>query len=243
MSIIIGSARSDENKKYSGGRPGDQRQKSNTNDRAGEVSMQEMYKHKLGWDVLRPTNPNVANLLAEAMIIGCNNPNIGYAQDTNSGVVSNGVLSKKPTNADCGTLVRACCKYAGFDPGAFYTATEAGVLEKSGYFEKRFTYVSQAKTPLFDGDVLVTKTKGHTAIVVSGNPRKAVEASKALYYPKYTEKSQKIDEILHAIGAPCGSVLLRTPVANANGISNYKGSYEQNIKINSLAKAGKLKRV
>ena len=31
--------------------------------------------------------------------------------------------------------------------------------------------MSQAKTPVFDGDVLVTKTKGHTVAVVSGNPR------------------------------------------------------------------------
>lgn len=64
---------------------------------------------------------------------------------------------------------------------------------------------------------------------------------KSNYYPKYTGKSEKIDEILKAIGAPYGNVTKRKPVAVANGISDYKGTYDQNIKINSLAKAGKLK--
>lgn len=66
--------------------------------------------------------------------------------------------------------------------------------------------------------------------------------TKSNYYPKYTGKSEKIDEILKAIGAPYGNVTKRKPVAVANGISDYKGTYEQNIKINSLAKAGKLKK-
>ena len=53
MGIIIGSARADENYKYSGGRRGDQRQKSSY-DTSGEVSLQSFYVHKKGWYILRP---------------------------------------------------------------------------------------------------------------------------------------------------------------------------------------------
>ena len=50
------------------------------------------------------------------------------------------------------------------------------------------------------------------------------------YYPRYTGTSQRIDVILKAIGAPYGNWKLRTPLANANGITGYIGSYAQNIK-------------
>ncbi len=43
---------------------------------------------------------------------------------------------------------------------------------KTGYVPLfMVSYISQAKTPVYNDDVLVTKTKGHTVIVVSGNPR------------------------------------------------------------------------
>lgn len=44
-----------------------------------------------------------------------------------------------------------------------------------------------SKTELFNGDVLVTKTKGHTVVVVSGNPRRG-----NAYYPKYEGASGSI---------------------------------------------------
>lgn len=75
------------------------------------------------------------------------------------------------TEADCSSLVRACCIEAGFDTGEFNTASEGTALDKTGMFEGRKSVTST--TELFDGDIIVTKTKGHTAIVVNGNPRKA----------------------------------------------------------------------
>lgn len=194
MAIIVGSARIDERGKLSGGQLGDQKQMSSTNDTKGEVSMQAMYNHSKGLYILRPIEVNVANKIAEAMIIACNNPNIGYDQGKRVGVVTNGVASKVKTGADCSTLVRACCKYAGFDPGNFSTADEANVLEKSGRFEKRIAYVSQAKTPVYNGDVLVTKTKGHTMIVVKGSPRPTQTNS----YSKVTF----LKECAQALGVP-----------------------------------------
>ena len=64
MDIILGSARSDENKNYSGGLPGDQRQTS-TPDMGGEVSMQPFYIHKKGWNVIRAKDAEIAQKYAQ----------------------------------------------------------------------------------------------------------------------------------------------------------------------------------
>lgn len=66
------------------------------------------------------------------------------------------------------------------------------------------------------------------------------------YYGKYTGTSEKINEVFASIGVPeayRGKWNTRIPVAKANGINNYEGTYEQNNKLISLAKAGKLKKV
>ena len=44
-------------------------------------------------------------------------------------------------------------------------------MTKTGLFEKPFKYKNTSATPLYDGDILVTRTKGHTAAVVEGNDR------------------------------------------------------------------------
>ena len=66
------------------------------------------------------------------------------------------------------------------------------------------------------------------------------------YYPVYTGNASGLDEILRTIGVPSeyiGNYNARKPIAEANGINNYRGTSEQNIKLKNLAKAGKLKRV
>lgn len=68
----------------------------------------------------------------------------------------------------------------------------------------------------------------------------------SIYYRKYTGISTKIDIVLKAIGvsSTCyGSVEKRTAIASKNGIINYTGTTSQNLKIISLAKSGKLKKV
>ena len=172
MAIMVGSARHDENGKLVNGMVGDNLQVASTNDTSGEVSMQKMYNHSKGWYILRPAEVEHADALAKAMITACNNANIGYDQNGRYGVIKYGINTDTKTEADCSSLVRACIiKALRVDVGDFSTINEADVLEKSNLFEKRIAYVSQAKTPVYDGDVLVTKTKGHTVIVVSGNPR------------------------------------------------------------------------
>lgn len=110
------------------------------------------------------------------MLAACENDNIGYDQNERLGIITQikkyGSMAKiaVKTEADCGTLVRGCCIEAGFDPGNFNTANEAACLEKTGRFEKKVAVTPS--TIIYNGDVLVTKTKGHTVIVTEGNPRK-----------------------------------------------------------------------
>lgn len=170
--IYVGSARHDENGRINSGAAGDQKQTSNTFDTTGEVSMQKMYTHSKGWYILRPIAPGTAEKLAQAMIKACNNSNIGYDQYQRYGVVNNGILSEVKTEADCSSLVRACIKYAtGKDVGDFTTGNCVQVLVASGLFQNVGGYSSQSATPVFNGDVLCTKTKGHVVIVVQGNSR------------------------------------------------------------------------
>ena len=66
------------------------------------------------------------------------------------------------------------------------------------------------------------------------------------YYSKYTGSSTSVDIVLKSIGVESryiGSWTCRKPIATKNGISNYTGTIEQNVKLISLAKSGKLKRV
>ncbi len=171
--IKIGSARHDENGKYINGEAGDQLQTSSTDDTVGEVSMQKMYVHSKGWYIIRPKNIDYANKMATLMKKACNNANIGYDQNGRLGIISAGISTKNKTECDCSSLVREVVKEAtGVDPGNFTTASELKMLIATGLFEDEVAYVSQAKTPVYNGDILVTKTKGHTVIVVSGNPRK-----------------------------------------------------------------------
>lgn len=173
MGIIIGSARADENYKYNNGRRGDQRQKSSY-DTTGEVSMQDFYVHKLGWYILRPRSKTIAKGLAKSMEDACNNEHIGYSQNDRYSILNSRYKNKligKGVNCDCSSLVRKCIiDAANRDVGDFSTVNEADVLEKSGLFEKRKTYKPGVK--LYSGDVLVTTSKGHTVIVVSGEERK-----------------------------------------------------------------------
>ncbi len=169
--VIVGSARIDENGKITGGVAGDQIGK--------EVSTQPYYMHSKGWYLLRPKDVSDANKIARAMQNACDNNNIGYCQGHRTTVITmlqkygSMAVIKEKTEADCSSLVRACCIEAGFDPGNFNTASEGAALDRTGRFEPRKAVT--ASTILYNGDILVTKTKGHTVIVVSGNPRKSNE--------------------------------------------------------------------
>ena len=234
MNIIVGSARHDENGNLSHGKVGDQLQKTVTNDTSGEVSMQKFYVHKKGWYILRPKDKSIASDLACAMQTACNNRNLGYAQDVARKLIN--ITTSKPTNLDCSMLVRACIAYAcGIDVGNFTTANEVQVLLKSGLFTKS-SFVNMSNTPVYNGDVLVTKTKGHTVIVTQGNPRDTTN----LYYPKYVGASGSIVLALGSVGEKDCSYVHRCQIAEKNNILYYTGTAEQNTKMLNLLKKGKL---
>lgn len=163
----IGSARIDERGKASGGKAGDQKQKTSP-DYKGEVSMQNFYVSSKGWYILRAKNPEVASNIALAMTIACNNPNIGYNQARRLDIIKAGTHATQPTSCDCSSLVRQCVRESGIDVGNFTTANEAAVLMATGQFEK-LTY--KKGMTLFLGDILVTCVKGHTVVITSGATR------------------------------------------------------------------------
>lgn len=167
MATIIGSARIDERGRATGGKAGDQKQTS-TPDYKGEVSMQNFYVSSKGWNILRAKNPDIASKIALAMTIACNNPNIGYNQARRLDIIKAGTHATQPTSCDCSSLVRQCVREAGVEVGNFTTANEANVLMATGHFDK-IAYTKN--TTLYLGDILVTKIKGHTVIVTSGNTR------------------------------------------------------------------------
>ena len=66
-------------------------------------------------------------------------------------------------------------------------------------------------------------------------------SSSSAYYAKYTGTSGSIASALNAIGVN-SSYSNREKIAKANGISNYSGTAEQNTKMLTLLKQGKLKK-
>lgn len=173
--IIIGSARIDENGNIYGGKTGDQKQKASP-DYTGEVSLESWYKHPLGWYVFRAKDTEAREKIAEAMRAACNNPNVGYNQHDNQSLyeaakkVSYDISKvKTPCNTDCARLTRVCVLYAGINVNDFYTVTEPAALQQTGAFIW-YKDAEHCEKPdmLLKGDILVTRTKGHSAIVVDG---------------------------------------------------------------------------
>lgn len=171
MAVVIGSARIDERGRASGGKAGDQTGR--------ELSIQNWYKHTKGWVVLRATDAVKAQKIAQAMQAACANSNIGYDQSQNktlwNHVAGKGYDPAKATakvETDCARLVRVCCAYAGIIAQDFYTGNMVARLMATGEFVK----LTDAKhcdrsEYLAVGDILVTRTKGHTVVVLTDGPR------------------------------------------------------------------------
>ena len=239
MSLIIGSARIDENRNIKCGKAGDQKQASATNDTKGEVSMQNFYVHSKGWIILRFKEGAHANAAASSMRTACNNSNIGYDQNQRTGILKYGTATAIKTEAGCSSLVRQCVKEAtGIDPGNFNTGTEVNTLKKTGLFKDPIMFESLDKTPLFTGDILVTKTRGHTVIVVSGNER-AVEVTSDTYYNACDKSFKSIVDALKSVGETDTSLSHRVNLAVSNNVPTSNNT-RMNTKLLELLKAGKL---
>lgn len=172
--VIIGSARTDENGNICGGKAGDQNGK--------EVSIQEYYPHSKGWRVIRAINDNVREAIAKDMEWACANDMIGYDQNQNQTLYAvakplgfNCSLVATPCETDCARLVRVCVLYAGISVSDFYTVTEAETLIATGAFVEVFVNLPSG---LKRGDILVTKTKGHTVVALTNGDGSKPDAVK-----------------------------------------------------------------
>lgn len=171
MAVIVGSARIDEHGNATGGKAGDQT--------GNEVSTQKWYKHSKGWRVLRCRDPLKAQYIAGAMRSACDNPFIGYDQSERLTLYNEAAKYgydpgkvKIPVETDCSALVRVCLACAGIMTANFRTTNQAQIMLSTGAFDEltdpKFTDQSDY---LRTGDVLVTRTQGHTVVVLSSGPK------------------------------------------------------------------------
>ena len=171
MSVIIGSARIDENGRAKRGKAGDQTGK--------EVSTQKWYKHTKVWRVFRAKDETIAEKIANDMQWACDNNNIGYDQgqrltlyDVAKDVGFNCSEVTKKCETDCSALVRVCCAYAGVMLPNFRTPTEPKALLDSGYFVEMIgKKYSDSSDYLKRGDILVTSKQGHTVVVLTNGDK------------------------------------------------------------------------
>lgn len=176
--VLIGSARSS----YGNTSPGDQ-------NGGREVSTEKYYVHSKGWYVLRAKDPEKREKIAVAMERACANNDIGYSQPTRNTLYNDvkpygfdPAKTTKKVNTDCSALVRVCVNFAGITVGDFITSNEVSVLMATGSFDK-FADDEHCKSSdhLLRGDILDTRTKGHTVVVLS-NGAKAHEEVVSIAY-------------------------------------------------------------
>lgn len=166
--VRVGSARIDERGKAYGGKAGDQTGR--------ELSTQRWYLHKKGWRVFRAKDRAAALRIAADMEAACKNSHIGYDQWQRNTLYKVAEplgfdCGKVKTNCetDCSALVRVCCAYAGIMglPSDFRTGNMPANLLKTGAFvELKGAKYTDQSAYLGKGDILVTKTHGHTVVVL-----------------------------------------------------------------------------
>lgn len=172
MAVIVGSARlGGSNGRISGDVAGDQNKK--------EVSTQNYYVHSKGWRVFRAKDAEKRKKIAQAMRAACKNDKIGYDQSQRNTLYYRAQPydydpSKVVTacETDCSALVRVCCAFAGISLKDFNTSTQASVLKASGAFtELTGDEYTKQSARLAEGDILVTRSKGHTVVVLSNGSK------------------------------------------------------------------------
>jgi len=186
MAVKIGSARSDEHN----GSGWDGKAKAGDQKNGNEVSTQDYYVHNKGWVVIRAKDASVREKIAYAMERACANNNVGYDQSERESAWqwcekhSNwdpGAINS-PVECDCSSLVKLCCMYAGIKiTNYFVTVNETEILKSTGKFDvltdDKFTKSSDY---LLRGDILNTKTSGHTVVVLNDGA-KAKQTGKYIY--------------------------------------------------------------
>ena len=211
--VIIGSARIDERGKTTDGVAGDQT--------GMEVSTQNWYLHSKGWRVFRAISAAAAEAIAVCMAAACANDLIGYDQNQRTTLYNAAKLVgfdvrlvKTAVETDCSALIRVCLAFAGIMVSDFNTATEASVLLSSGAFvELTDSKYTKQQDYLRRGDILVTKTKGHTVVVLSDGSKAGSEPVNATYRlgdrilknGMYGADVRELQTMLIQLGYSCGS--------------------------------------
>ncbi len=145
-------------------------------------------------------------------------------------------------------------RYAGIKGETSYKKAitvikDGGYATSPDYIEKICSLIKKYDLTKYDVSGSSTSAGSQTpsgSDQTSGTSTGSSSSGSAGCYKKYTGKSERIDEVFKAIGVPAkfrGAYMKRKPVASKNGISNYKGSKTQNLKLVKLAKTGKLKKV
>lgn len=174
MAVYVGSARSDENGGAHSGKAGDQKS-------GKEVSTQKWYRHSKGWRVFRAKDRAVALKICEAMEAACKNEKIGYDQWQRNTLYTQAEKVgfdigkvKIACETDCSALVRVCCAWAGITdlPADMRTGDMPKTLMKTGAFvELKGSKYTEQDLYLGKGDILVTRTSGHTVVVLDDGKR------------------------------------------------------------------------
>ena len=243
MAVKVGSARSDENRKAYGGKAGDQTGR--------EVSTQDWYLHEKGWRVFRAKDEAKAEAIARAMQAACDNPRIGYDQHQRDTLYNEAAKYgydpgrvTKAVETDCSALVRVCCAFAGvLDlPEGFRTGNmRANLLATGQFLDLAETKYTDKPDYLMRGDILVTRTSGHTVVVLTDGPKaeKVVPAKRlgdrALKRGMTGDDVKELQRALKALGYDVGKY-----GPNKDGIDGDYGS--KSIKaVNKFKKAHGLK--
>lgn len=205
--VYLAHAVGDEHGQASGGEAGNQNGR--------ELRTQGWYLNTKGWIVLRPKDPEVAKKIAYDAKAAVNNMHIGYDQKDRSTLykVAEKVgfdCAKVTTNCecDCSSLVQVCLAFAGIKVGSFSTASEVSTLMKTGKFEKltEAKYTEQSDY-LKTGDILVTKVKGHTAVVISDGDKAHVSDEPAVEKPDTKKYVLVLGSVRVRKLAPLGTVI------------------------------------
>lgn len=216
MAVKIGGASIDERGKASGGKAGDQTGR--------ELKIQNWYLHSKGWRVFRCKDARKAGMIADDCRWACNNRHIGYDQSQRNTLYNAAKKFKFDcaevvTNCetDCSALVRVCMAYAGIPSPDFYTSTEPSVILSTGEFvELTGAKYTKKSDYLRKGDILCTRSKGHTVVVLNDGPYAEMNVPSAVKPVEYalgdrelyngcTGKDVKdLQTILISLGYDCG---------------------------------------